>query len=72
MPRLDRNGIPILDPPKQTNQLPKNCDVHAWKEVRRETLGDGWDYENWISVRTYECLRCSRVITERDYHEATK
>jgi hypothetical protein len=32
-PRLNRAGIPILDPPKQTNRLPKQCPSpgdHRW------------------------------------------
>ena len=58
--RVDRNGIPILDPPSQANKLKPLChpSEHIWAEVDDRFTGE--DHVMDIEYRVIEsrCKRC--------------
>lgn len=46
-PRLNRNGIPILDPPREANRLPRECE-HFYVIVSRR-----YDHTDWMADEDY-------------------
>jgi len=67
--RLDRNGIPILDPPKQANRLKPYCPPGRHDFGPPSELGRRYDYDMGELVVSYRavCQRCqtSDVFTKR-------
>lgn len=60
-PRLDRNGIPILDPPHEANKLPptpcKTPEDHDWGAVRFDGC-EANEHGIVVSKHYQICKRC--------------
>jgi len=64
--RFDRNGIPILDNPKDANHLAKNvCHpaAHLWTLVHVNVTADDEAYDFSDTSGTYRCMRCGAMET---------
>lgn len=63
--KLNKNGIPILDPPKEANKLAKHkfClpDEHKWVEHNPP--------EGRLGHTHYKCLNCEDRYSEVEYDE---
>lgn len=63
-PRLDRNGIPILDPPHEANKLRPCCKTpedHVWGDIRVESE-DRDELPGYVIIHYAQaCRRCMVV-----------
>ena len=64
-PRLNRAGIPVLDPPG-VNHLPKGCrpSQHEWRKVGSQYVETDWYSESDCSRDEYRCRRCGARDSE--------
>lgn len=63
--RLDRNGIPILDSPKDANKLKRRCPIGMceMRQVNTEVSGYDAEYAVFYYRVYYVCVRCGAKET---------
>lgn len=69
--RLDRNGIPILDPPSEANKLPRRCagENHTFVRVgRRFTTFNPTTGARFYEVE-YRCDRCTAKSVDTEVED---
>lgn len=64
--RLDRHGIPILDPPHEANKLPKRCapGQHYFVRASERFVGTSIDGSRDIYEVEYRCDKCRAKSVE--------